>query len=124
MKHYKRWHKYGDPTILKTVSYVQEPTKVPTDMDIAWAAGFLEGEGCFDKGNQSQRVGIFQVHKPPVERMQALFGGSLILKKRRNPKHSDVWKWSVCGQNARDIMSLVYTQMSPKRQAQIDKARS
>ena len=120
MKHYKRWPKYGDPTILKTVSYVQDPTKTPTDIDIAWAAGFLEGEGHFDLGNQSKRASATQVTKEPLAQLQDLFGGSLRLHKKSNPNHNDCWYWVTCGQRAVRVMTTVYPHMSTRRKLQID----
>ena len=120
MKHYKRWHKHGDPNINKAVSYVQEANKTPTDVDIAWAAGFLEGEGHFDLGNQSKRASATQVTQEPLIRLQDLFGGSLRLHKKTNLNHNDCWYWVTCGKRAVCVMEAVYPLMSARRKTQIN----
>lgn len=52
--------------------------------EIAWAAGFLEGEGWFayrgSRGGQptdKMRVGAGQVNREPLERLQRMYGGRL-----------------------------------------------
>jgi hypothetical protein len=106
---------------------VKEPSKIPTDVDIAWAAGFLEGEGCFKRTNVNetkfgQSVTANQVHKPPLDKLQEVFGGSLMLRNERRDNQSDIWVWAVSGKNARALMCLLRPHMSPRRQGQIDKA--
>ena len=122
--HYKRWNKYGDPNTNNKVSYVQEPTKTPTEVDLAWATGFLEGEGCFEMVRYTQRATATQTHKEPLEKIQSFFGGSLRLHKRTKPNHADCWYWAVCGEKARHVVNLVYPLMSVRRQAQMDPLRN
>lgn len=53
--------------------------------DLAWAAGFLEGEGSFCiRSNGRWFLGAGQVDREPLERLQALFGGN-IYKRERGP---------------------------------------
>ena len=118
--HYWRWSKYGDPT--KVLKSVMAPTKVPTDLDIAWTTGFLEGEGSFDSTGTTARVSAGQVQKEPLERLLAFFGGSLRPRKSKVPTQKDQWIWTVCGARARGVMMTLYSLMSPRRQEQISKA--
>ena len=106
---------------------VRVNTVIPTDVDIAWAAGFIEGEGCFKRTNLKQTklgqsITATQVHKPPLEKLQALFGGSLMLRNERRENQSGIWVWAVSGKNARALMALLHPYMSPRRQEQIDNA--
>jgi len=44
-------------------------------LDIAWVAGFLEGEGNFHADElRSVSISASQVQRAPLERLQALFG--------------------------------------------------
>jgi hypothetical protein len=54
-----------------------DPTLVPTPADWAWAAGFLEGEGSFVDSGTSPRVYAPQKDPEALERLLALFGGSV-----------------------------------------------
>lgn len=48
---------------------------------VAWAAGFLEGEGHINvqlrKGKSFIGVSVAQVYRSPLDRMQELFGGKV-----------------------------------------------
>jgi hypothetical protein len=91
--------------------------------DIAWAAGFLEGEGSFVGGKQSQvTVSAVQVEIAPLERLVGMCGGYL-KQYRYKPGRaaSPFWRWTVNGQRAAEVAFTVYTWMSPKRRRQIER---
>lgn len=90
--------------------------------DIAWAAGFLEGEGAFGCRGHSVTVQVSQVQKEPLERLQAMFGGTLTRYTRINPRHSPWYFLQYTGPTARGLMMTLYVLMSPKRKGQIRKA--
>jgi len=96
-------------------------------MDIAWAAGFLEGEGSFGGHNKMRTpcVRAGQVQREPLERLQKMFGGHI-----RNFRH--VYKdgcrrqevfhtWYVYGKRAAEIGMTLYCLLSPRRQGQCKK---
>ena len=122
--HYQRWTKYGDPlaaTPRRTwgwehKSTVHASTK-PSQRDLAWAAGFLEGEGSFG-WNSGGKIGAVQINQEPVQRMLALFGGALRIY-RQQPRR--IWEWYATGSRARGIAMTLYPWMSAKRQGQIRK---
>jgi hypothetical protein len=97
-------------------------------VDIAWAAGFIEGEGSFigyiaaGKHLRTQITAV-QVQKEPLERLHKLFGGTLWFhaKKPTNERQNPAWRWQLGGKEARRLMHVLYPFMSPKRQEQIDK---
>lgn len=86
-------------------------------VDIAWAAGFLEGEGSFQKSRYSIRTDASQVQREPLERLQKLFGGPIYRRYQRGT--DEIHTWAVHGQMAASIMMTLYVLMSPKRQRQI-----
>lgn len=111
-------------------------TRSPRLVDIYWAAGFLEGEGCFasresphSRWKNGTVLGVdilaVQVQKEPLERLQACFGGSLKQRQQGGEAYSHyqpIWRWSLTSSRAIALMMTLYLLMSPVRQAQIRKA--
>lgn len=89
--------------------------------DHYWAAGFLEGEGCFTPCKGRPRINAAQVQREPLDRLQRLFGGTIRLVRRDNPKWNDCHIWNL-HIGAEDVSLLLYPLLSSRRQAQIDKA--
>jgi len=93
----------------------------PVAIDLAWAAGFLEGEGSFIRDGRIAAAQAGDQVPDPLIRLQQLFGGSIT---KREPR-SDVlgkqrqWVWTVCGPRARGVMMTIYTFMSSRRKMQI-----
>lgn len=87
--------------------------------DIAWAAGFLEGEGSFCGRAGCERISAVQVNQEPIQRLVALFGGRVRQYKRNHPNWKPVWNWYASGTRARGIMMTLYPLMSHKRRATI-----
>lgn len=81
-------------------------------IEIGWVAGFLEGEGSFTGWTG---VKAAQKQLEPLERLQALFGGSL--SRHGNDMHI----WQLYGARARGLMMTLYSLMSPRRKEQIRK---
>jgi hypothetical protein len=94
-----------------------------SDRDLVWAAGFLEGEGCFytarkNPNGASGGVTAAQVQRWPLDKLRGIFGGSIALR-RRQPPANDAWYWGLYGRDAVGLMMTLYGLLSPKRQAQI-----
>jgi len=135
--HYARWKRHGDPMKVGTKGWrpgmeratTKHATIHPTMKDLHWAAGFIEGEGSFDKSNGSSRINVNQVNQEPIDKLLALFGGAakhyhkkwgLVHKSQPSP----IWNWYVSGSRARGIMMTLYSLMSAKRKKQIRHALS
>jgi hypothetical protein len=96
----------------------QKATRSFSDLDMAWAAGFLEGEGAF---TSPHRVDARQVDREPLDRLLGMFGGRICVVKateRWNTCHH----WYTSGSRARGIMMTLYPLLSARRQEQIRKA--
>lgn len=92
----------------------------PTVRDLAWAAGFLEGEGHFRKTENTQQVQATQVQREPLTRLQRIFGGKIVRQhKKLRPNQNQCWEWKVCGARARGVMLTMLVFMSPRRKRQI-----
>lgn len=71
--------------------------------DLAYVAGFIDGEGCFSVGrNWKITVSCANTHKPVVEWLAAHFGGSFCKNATRakKPNHRRIYSWSVVSRDA------------------------
>lgn len=96
-----------------------EATKIPTAIDIAWAAGIYEGEGSCRNAGKSKRgfmVSVAQKDPELLYRLREWFGGNV---KPLGAKY-DCCVWDVCGDRARIFIALVYDYMTVRRKSQID----
>lgn len=97
-----------------------------TVKDVAWAAGFMEGEGSFvlaGRNKVSPVVSVAQVQREPLERMQRMFGGNISLQRRslKRPTNQDIHQMAWTGRRAAEIIMTLYVLMSPRRQEQMRK---
>ena len=109
-----------------------EPTKTPTSMDIAWAAGIYEGEGsCARGGNGSKSFVVSVSQKDPemLYRLRDFFGGSVkeydnnfgTVASKNQP--FTIYAWRVCGNRARVFLAVIYSWLTARRKSQIDATR-
>jgi len=97
------------------------PIRQIQSKDVYWAAGFLEGEGCFLGPNRSRRshsVSAGQVNRQPLRDLQDVVGGRIRLARKAKPR-SNIFQWVVYGARARGLMMMVYPFMSNVRKDQI-----
>lgn len=95
-----------------------------TNQEIAWVAGILEGEGCFD-GNgtgKNPRVRVELKDHDVIERLHALIGGKISYPKQRNPgKWSATALLSVCGRaEVEPLLRAIRPWMSERRGEKVD----
>lgn len=95
----------------------------PTLQDLAWAAGFIEGEGCFSvhKYTKSGKkphpfMGATQVQREPLERLVRYFGGQI--SKSQHKIGQPIHLWRVYGTRARGVAMTLYAWLSPRRRGQ------
>jgi len=90
--------------------------------DLYWAAGFLEGEGCFHSGGRIS-IRAAQVQPDPLYRLQTALGGNVTGPYQKpNPKHQAFYDWNLNGCHAVAVMMTLYAILSPKRQESICRA--
>jgi hypothetical protein len=98
------------------------PTVHPTMMDIAWAAGIVEGEGTlYRNGRDSTFVTVCQKDRWILDNLRDRFGGSVKLWERKEGKSYKAglyWHWSISGSRARGLIMTIYTFLSPRRKEQ------
>lgn len=102
------------------------PQRRLTTPELHWAAGFLDGEGCFcyhhnrRDGRKQLHVGAKQKFLPSLEKLQRMFGGG-ISGYTRATKHS-IYSWAIGSTQAAAVMMTLYVLLSPYRQGQIREA--
>ena len=101
---------------------VKEAVLSPTPQDIAYLAGFLEGDGYFSRNRTTHIVNAQQKDPWILQKLQQLFGGSLGQIHRQGVNKATYYRWAVSGARARGVMMTVYKFMSPYRQNQIKEA--
>lgn len=84
----------------------------PSLLDIAWAAGIVEGEGNFDGRPTTEQVNVTQKDLWLLERFQRLFGGSIWTNTR------GVSRWYLTGARARGFTMTIFSFLSPRRRKQ------
>lgn len=104
----------------------QEATIRVTTRLLEWAAGYLEGEGCFSlREHPAPRKPGFEVtagstDKEPLQILLAIFGGKLCERKRAsNAKRPHMWYWATYGVRALGVAMTLYPLLCPRRQAKI-----
>ena len=94
--------------------------------EIAWAAGLMEGEGCFTRLYQRKRgtkypcVCIGMTDKDPVVDVARILGGGGHLRRReRGGVRKPCWMWQIVGSGATRVMRLLLPYMKKRRSARI-----
>lgn len=90
------------------------------DLLIAWAAGFLDGEGHFGVSITRRRIQVSvqasQTSPEPLVRLQETFGGSVRSVRPSAGVRSEVWTWGAWGATAyRDIVPRLLPYLTVKR---------
>lgn len=123
--HRKKMNKFVNGHHNRVRKVHEDPTsralRPATAVDLAWAAGFLEGEGSFCTNGKKGYpvVQAFQVEREPLDYLRSFFGGRLTHHSRSNPNAQDIWCWRANGTRARGIMFTLWPLMFSKRQGQI-----
>jgi hypothetical protein len=100
------------------------PSVTPTPEEIAWAAGFLEGEGSFTWQGKYFKISAVQVDNEPLRRLLRYFGGSIREESGRRAggdsyQRQPSFRWTLCGNAALEVGSTLRPWLSARRQARI-----
>lgn len=90
-------------------------------LNYAWAAGYIDGEGCFDAPSGRPRLRVINTHRPSLEHLRAIFlcgtiqmqsdGMTTVGGHRRRT----VYRWQVNGGDALNVCSLLRYYLREKR---------
>ena len=112
--------------VSKTGDYPDHVPFQPNREELAWAAGFFDGEGCTGYANQhtNKRRGhaylsVAQAERYPLERFMAAVGfGAIhgpVLMENRKPK----WNYRIDSfEKVQTVIALLWTWLGPTKRAQ------
>ena len=90
------------------------------EIEVAWAAGLLEGEGSFVKRHvHSSAITCSSTDLDTLEKLASIFGGNIVKLKKRKSHWKDAWAWYVSGQKAYNVMGKILPFMMCRRSKQI-----
>ena len=94
----------------------------PAPTDLAWAAGFFDGEGC-TTGTECQQMSVTQSDLEPLERLQRIFHGwgSIRLKNdHHNPMTTKpCWAWHVSAfEQFQQVLALMWPYLGTAKREQ------
>ena len=98
------------------------PSEHPSILDIAFVAGFYEGEGCCgqDHNRASFHVTIGQNDYEKVQWLKRFFGGHI--SDGHTPKGKVFYSWRLSGGRARGFLMTIYSFLSLRRKQRIREA--
>jgi hypothetical protein len=101
---------------------------MPSETDLAWAAGIFDGEACIAinrySPNKNQRnkamvyrphVCINMTHKPTLERLVGILGGTIHKHSRSQLTRKQAWRWTVADRKADAVLRSVLPYLFTKR---------
>lgn len=94
-----------------------EPTRIPAATDIAWAAGFFEGEGCVYNSGRGGVILVGQKDPEVLFRLKGWFGGSIHKRNHTGAKRITLYAWMISGDRARNFLRLTWQYLSSRRRA-------
>ena len=104
-----------------------DPIRYATDLEVAWAAGIYEGEGCcvVNGNGRSFTIAVSQKDPELLYRLRDLFGGTV--KERSNERNTNllsdgtrvIFDWRIHGDRGRVFIASVYPFLTSRRKAQV-----
>lgn len=92
----------------------------PPPTEAAWAAGFIDGEGCFT-GTESQQLTVVQADREPLERLQRICGGAgWISERRANIGKKRLWAYNLAKfEDFQQVVALLWPHMCGAKREQV-----
>lgn len=86
-----------------------------TPIELAYLAGFFDGEGCVQSDGRT--VGITNTFPDVLHRFKRAFGGRVSPKatNRDNPGGKALWRWGISGIDARNFLQTMIPLLVEKR---------
>ncbi len=92
-----------------------------TNVELAWAAGFIDGEGCIgiwkrkDRPSYRFHIQVENTDFRPLNKLCSMFGGSVWTSKRVK-KFKTLYGWKIEGQKAAQVLNLVFPYLIVKKE--------
>src|SRR5215472_11663709 len=93
------------------------------EIDIAWLAGYLEGEGCFSSHYTCYcELQVSSTDKDVIDKVAGLIGAPVHTHKKRllNPHWKQQWITRLGGRRAVEIMKIILPYMGERRRLKME----
>lgn len=87
----------------------------PTPYDLAYLAGYLDGEGCFMFQERTATVSVSTTYPHILHWIKSLFHGTIALKHPRQGHKRAAYSWRIYGSNAERLCNMVLPYLKEKR---------
>jgi hypothetical protein len=96
------------------------------NVELAWAAGFYDGEGHTRVSNNCVRMALAQIEPSTLCRFVAAVGVGKVRGpfEPSNPNSQPIWRWDVSGANAREVFDKLAPFLSGPKWQQAQEAFS
>ncbi len=94
-----------------------------SETELAWAAGLIEGEGCFTKHTNAPYILVDMTDKDIIQRLYGIFPFGIMrgpYSNKTKPQHKPRWRFDAFGPKAKIIMEAIRPYMGERRGAKID----
>lgn len=97
---------------------------IPNREELAWAAGFVDGEGCFTRSGVSKRLTINQIHPYVLQRFHRAVGGIGKVDgpwshPSKGPNRKPIWVYSCSSlEHLQAVYAMLYEFLSPVKREQ------
>lgn len=94
-----------------------------TESEIAYAAGLLEGEGCFDWNGRARypRIRCESTDRDVIEWLHAKLGGRIYEPTKKQPHHKQSYMWVLNGRSkVEPLLLAIKPWMKGRRADKID----
>lgn len=105
---------------------MRSPKQLVGEIEVAWAAGFFDGEGWtgitqpHDRDVVTLQMHVSQTDENVLERFRAAVGGiGKIESMRLREGYKQVWRWRVHGQDVVDVGAKLYDYLCQPKQDQL-----
>lgn len=92
-----------------------EKAKKISKTDLAWAAGFIDGEGCISGIRTGDHQGdiysisliVGNTESYPIKKLHGMFGGGYREIENRQIKHNRVYEWRITGKRVLEVLKVI-----------------
>lgn len=110
---------------MSTISVKFLVREAHVEFNVAWAAGLIEGEGCFTLHSDKKRPYFLldMTDKDVLQNFQQVFPETNLrgpYSHKNKPQHKERWRIDAYGQKCVQIMEAVYPYMGTRRKLKIE----
>jgi len=89
------------------------------EKDLAYIAGFFDGEGCIYSNGGCFKIGIYNTVRAPLDFVERLFGGNIYEQVPKNIRHSTIYRWIISGESAAGVLQYLMPYLIIKKKRAI-----